>query len=93
MIGACVAYFGLKSGVRRVSLLVVSISLIFISAVTRLVMLFGLASHGKDEWAKYLYHDWMSVFQFLFVVGTMFVIRWVILKWWPVRVPRASGGM
>lgn len=93
MIGACVAFFGLRSGAKRVLLLLASIPLIFISAVTRLVMLFGLASLGKDEWAKYLYHDWIAVFQFLFVVGIMFVIRWLMLKWWPIRGLGVSGGM
>ena len=88
MVGACVAHYSVKGAARQWVLFSSVIPLLFVSEILRIVVILGLMSGGQDKLAMWFFHDWQAVFQFFFVVGVMFGIRKIMLKWWPVQVAR-----
>jgi len=61
------------------------IPLLFVSEIIKMVVILGLVSAGKTEWAQWFFHDWQAAFQLVFVVGAMLGVRWVMQKWWPIH--------
>jgi exosortase/archaeosortase family protein len=85
MVGACFLHY-LVSGLRRQLVVFPAvIPLLFISEVARMLVILGMASAGEIKWALWFFHDWQAIFQFFFVVASLFGIRWLMRKWWAPR--------
>jgi len=59
--------------------------ILFASEVVQMVLILELVASGSDRLPKLLYHDWRGLIQFIFVVASMFGIRALMQKVWPVR--------
>lgn len=86
MAGFAFAFFALEKVSRQVVLSLFAFPLIFAAGILRVLLLFGLVSLDQARLGRFVYYDIFGSFQFVLVFLGLWLIRGLILRWWPFPV-------